>query len=42
MVPVELTGMNCPLPMHWSSTADPWLPEMALLVLTVLTCGLTP
>ena len=28
--------MNLPLPMYCSSTAEPWLPQMVLLVLMVL------
>ena len=40
MVPTELTGMNWPLPMYWSSTAEPRLPPM-LLVVTVSGNGTT-
>ncbi len=40
-MPVALTGMKLPLPMYCSSTEEPWLLPMVLLVLTVLGWMLT-
>jgi len=40
--PVEPTGMNWLLPIYWSSTAEPWLPQMVpAAVVAVLGCGMT-